>query len=61
VPRKKLLSKNEAADCLSVSVRTLDRMRSLGQLRAVKVAGAVRFTEEEIERFIHRNTAKAVR
>jgi excisionase family DNA binding protein len=55
-----LLKKKEAADRLRVSVRSLDRLRSQGQLRTVKVRGAVRVAEAEIERFITKNTARAV-
>jgi excisionase family DNA binding protein len=56
-----LLTKKEAADRLRVSVRSLDRLRSQGQLRTVQVRGAVRITESEIERFITQSTAKAVK
>lgn len=55
-----LLTKREAADRLRISMRTLDRLRSVGALRSVKVRSSVRFTEGEIERFIHKNTAKTV-
>jgi excisionase family DNA binding protein len=51
---QKLLSKRQAAAILSVSVRTLDRLRSTKEIRAVKVRGAVRFEPEEIERYIER-------
>jgi excisionase family DNA binding protein len=56
-----LLTKREAADRLRVSVRSLDRLRSMGQIGTVKVRNSVRITESEIERFINKNTAKAVR
>lgn len=52
----KLLNKTEAATLLSVSVRTLDRMRSTGEIRAVKVRGAVLFDPAVIERYIVRNS-----
>lgn len=55
-----LLTKTEAADRLRVSVRSLDRLRSVGAIRTVQVLGSVRITEAEIEKFITRNTAKAV-
>lgn len=55
-----LLTKKEAAERFRVSVRSLDRLRSQGQLQTVKVGGAVRFTEAELERFVTKNTAKAV-
>jgi excisionase family DNA binding protein len=54
-----LLKKSEAADRLRISVRSLDRLRSVGAIKTVKVRGSVRITEAEIERFIINNTAKA--
>lgn len=55
-----LLTKTEAADRLRISVRSLDRLRSVGAIKTVQVRGAVRITEAEIERFINKNT-KAVK
>ena len=55
-----MLTKQEAADRLRVSVRSLDRLRSTGHIRAVQVRGAVRIAEAEIEKFVTKNTAKAV-
>lgn len=55
-----LLTKTEAADRLRISVRSLDRLRSVGAIKTVKVRGSVRITEAEIERFITKHTAKAV-
>jgi len=52
----KLLSKKETAELLSVSIRTLDRMRSSGELPATKVRGAVRFNPAVIEKYIAKNT-----
>jgi len=52
----RLLTKREAADRLRVSVRTLDRLRSEGGVKATKVRGAVRFSEAEIQRYIDRHT-----
>jgi excisionase family DNA binding protein len=54
----RLLNKRQAAALLSISVRTLDRMRSTGQIKAVKVRGAVRFDPAAIERFITQQTAR---
>jgi len=56
-----LLTKKEAADRLRCSVRSLDRLQSQGTIKTVKVRGSVRITEAEIERFITKNTAKAVK
>ncbi|MFO0800498.1 MAG: helix-turn-helix domain-containing protein [Gemmataceae bacterium] len=55
-----LLTKSEAADRLRISVRSLDRLRSVGAIRAVRVRGSVRIAEAEIEKFITKNTAKSV-
>ena len=54
---ERLLSKKEAADVLAVSIRTLDRMRSTGEILAVKVRGVVRFHPAAIERYVARHTA----
>lgn len=53
-----LLNKKEAAAILSVSVRTLDRLRSTGELRAVKVRGAIRFDRATLDRYISRQATK---
>jgi excisionase family DNA binding protein len=52
----KLLTKKEAAARLSVSVRTLDRLRSTGDIQATQVREAVRFDPAVIERYIARQT-----
>lgn len=56
-----LLTKREAADRLRVSVRSLDRLRSVGAIKTVQIRGSVRVAETEIERFITKHTAKSVR
>lgn len=55
-----LLTKREAADRLRVSARSLDRLRSVGAIKTVRIGCSVRVTDAEIERFITKNTAKAV-
>jgi excisionase family DNA binding protein len=55
---ERLLTKRQAADLLSVSVRTLDRMRSTGEIQATKVRGSVRFDPTNIERYIARHTGR---
>ncbi|MHB1425655.1 MAG: helix-turn-helix domain-containing protein [Gemmataceae bacterium] len=52
----RLLTKRQAATLLAVSVRTLDRMRSTGEIQAVRVRGAVRFQPAIIERYIARQS-----
>lgn len=53
---EKLLTKKQAAERLAVSVRTLDRMRSTGEIQATMVRGAVRFHPAVIDRYIARHT-----
>ncbi len=55
-----LLTKAEAADRLRISVRSLDRLRSVGAIKTVRIRGSVRVADAEIERFITKHTAKAV-
>jgi excisionase family DNA binding protein len=52
----RLVNKKEVAARLAVSVRTLDRMRSTGEIQAVNVRGAVRFDPALIDRYIVRHT-----
>ena len=54
----KILTKDESAKILRISSRTLDRLRVLGQIRAIKIAGVIRFTEDEIQKFIERSKEK---
>jgi excisionase family DNA binding protein len=57
---ERLLNKREAAERLAVSVRTLDRMRSTGEIQATRVRGTVRFHPAVIERYIARHTGGRV-
>jgi excisionase family DNA binding protein len=47
-----LLTKADVADLLRVSVRTLDRLRVSGALRAVRVRGRVLFSPQDVQAFI---------
>jgi excisionase family DNA binding protein len=51
---EKLLSKKDLATYLAVSCRTIDRMRSAGQIRAVRVRGQVRFRPTDVEHALKR-------
>lgn len=42
--KKSLLSKKEAAEELSISTATLDRLRKQGLIRSKKVGGGIYFT-----------------
>ena len=50
--KKSLLSKKEAAEELSISITTLDRLRKQGLIRSKKVGGSILFTITEIATFI---------
>ncbi len=49
----KLLTRAQVAELLSVSVRTVDRLRAEGLLPGVKVMSSVRFREDVVRGFIH--------
>lgn len=51
----KLMTKREAADRLSISTRTLDRIRSKGEIKTVTVGGQVRSRPEDVEKYIYKN------
>ena len=48
-PDKKMLTKREVAEILSLSVRTISRLMSRGDLRYRKIGGSVRFEVAEVE------------
>ena len=48
----KMLTRNEVAQMLSVSLRTVDRLRKQGILPAIKVFTSVRFREEDVRKFM---------
>jgi len=47
-----LLDKADVADLLKVSVRTVDRLRESGDLRAVRVRGRVLFSPQDVQAFL---------
>jgi excisionase family DNA binding protein len=51
-----LLDKTAVAERLGISVRTVDRLRKTGQLRAIKVGNSVRFTEGSLENYLNGQT-----
>ncbi len=51
-----LLDKDAAEAFLGVSVRTIDRERSTGKLKWVKVRGRVLFRVEDLHAYIARGT-----
>lgn len=50
--KKSLLSKKEAAEELSISTATLDRLRKKGLIRSKRVGGGIYFTLNEIALFL---------
>jgi excisionase family DNA binding protein len=50
----RLLTREEAAERLQVSIRTLDTLRAAGKLRAVKVKRRVRFHPDALDAYIRR-------
>jgi excisionase family DNA binding protein len=50
---EKLLSRAEVAHLLSVSPRTVSRLRTRGLLPAVRVLSALRFRAEDVRALLH--------
>jgi excisionase family DNA binding protein len=57
----RLLTREEAAERLQVSVRTLDTLRAAGEIRAVKVKRRVRFHPDALQAYIRRAAEGAER
>jgi excisionase family DNA binding protein len=55
-----LLTRQEAADVLNISVRKLDELAEAGRLRPVRIDRAVRYHPGTLERFV-RNCAEGKR
>jgi excisionase family DNA binding protein len=53
--QKKLLTRPEAAEHLSVCLRTIDELTAKRALRAVKIGRAVRYRMQSLEEFIEAN------
>jgi hypothetical protein len=58
---KKLFTKSETAKILKVSIRTLNNYMREGKINPTYHDRAVRFTQEEIDRYIRENTIQMVR
>ena len=57
MPDKKLFSREEAAEYLGVSTRTLDRIRADGRIAYVKLGGSggrIAYLRDDIDAFIAR-------
>ena len=54
---QKLLTRADVAQLLSISLRSVDRLRSHGLLPAIKVLTTVRFKEEDASALLDRQRA----
>lgn len=50
-----LMTREEAAEYLSLSVWTLWRLRSEGKLPFVKIGNQIRFRQRDLDEFVERN------
>ena len=50
--KKSLLSKKEAAEELSISTATIDRLRKKGSIRSKRVGGGIFFSLKELASFV---------
>ena len=51
----RLLTPKEAAEFLSVSIRTIQRLVVAGDLRAVRISKSMRFRMDDLLHFVDRN------
>lgn len=51
-PTTQLLTRDEAADYLRISTRTLDDMEEAGEIQAVRIRGRVLYHRETLEAYI---------
>jgi len=53
---ERLLTREEAADVLGISVRKLDELRAEGGLQAIEIGRSVRYHPDTLDRFMRRRT-----
>jgi excisionase family DNA binding protein len=53
-----LLPREEAAETLGISVRTLDDMEEAGEIQAVRIRGRVLYAPETLEAYIRRRAGE---
>lgn len=58
---ERLLTREEAADVLNVSVRKLDALEEAGEIQAIRIGRSVRYHPEVLDRFIRRQVEEADR
>lgn len=54
----RLLTREEAAERLRISTRTLDDMEAAGEIRAVRIRGRVLYHPETLEAYIRRSARR---
>lgn len=54
IPSDRLLTREETADRLRISVRTLDDMADAGEIQPVRIRGRVLYHPEAVDAFIQR-------
>jgi excisionase family DNA binding protein len=58
IEHKFLLSRDEAAQCLDICTKTLDKLVVTGELRARRIGGRILFSRSELQRFAEGETTK---
>ena len=53
-PQEKLLRKKDVADRLAISLRSVDRLVADRELEKVKLMGAVRFRESDVQALVEK-------
>lgn len=53
-----LLSREEAADTLGISLRTLDDMEEAGEIQSVRIRGRVLYAPETLQAYIRRRAGE---
>jgi excisionase family DNA binding protein len=56
IEHKFLLSRDEAAQCLDICTKTLDKLVVTGELRARRIGGRILFSRTELQRFSEATT-----
>jgi excisionase family DNA binding protein len=51
IEHKFLLSRDEAAQCLDICTKTLDKLVATGEIRARRIGGRILFSRSELQRF----------
>lgn len=51
IEHKFLLSRDEAAQCLDICTKTLDKLVAAGEIRARRIGGRILFSRSELQRF----------